>query len=207
MMPSATLKYTRCAVIVHGKSEIHLVKYIYTNLHLPVKIISRGGGRESIQINGLRDFLNKRNFTALSMFANEYTIEYDKKAKKLKNFRLFIIMDTDDCSETVKKEYISGGMFRGHVLQEYIIPIYNIRNLEDVMMKADIMTKRVKDSQKGSFYSRVFPINTEPRSIDTIQQIKALASKLKNVKQTNLLEFIEYCFAQIPNENLWDEEK
>lgn len=55
MMPSATLKYTRCAVIVHGKSEIHLVKYIYTNLHLPVKIISRGG-RESIQINGLRDF-------------------------------------------------------------------------------------------------------------------------------------------------------
>jgi len=155
----------------------------------------------------LKRFLNKRNFTALSTFANEYTIEYDKKAKKLKNFRLFIIMDTDDCSETVKKEYISGGMFRGHVLQEYIIPIYNIRNLEDVMMKADIMTKRVKDSQKGSFYSRVFPINTEPRSIDTIQQIKALASKLKNVKQTNLLEFIEYCFAQIPNENLWDEEK
>lgn len=206
-MPSATLKYTRCAVVVHGKSEIHLVKYVYTNLHLPVKIISRGGGRESIQINGLRDFLSKRNFTALSTFANEYSVEYDKKAKKLKNFRLFIIMDTDDCSETVKKEYISGEMFRGHVLQEYIIPIYNIRNLEDVMMKADIMTKRVKDSQKGSFYSRIFPINTEPRSVDTIHQIKALASKLKNVKQTNLLEFIEYCFAQIPNENLWDEEK
>lgn len=39
-MPNNTLNYTRCAVIVHGKSEFALVKYIYTNLHLPVKIIS-----------------------------------------------------------------------------------------------------------------------------------------------------------------------
>lgn len=38
-MSHATLKYTRCAVIVHGKSEFALVKYIYTNLHLPVKIM------------------------------------------------------------------------------------------------------------------------------------------------------------------------
>lgn len=58
-MPFDTLKYTRCAVIVHGKSEFHLVRFIYTNLHLPVKIISKDKGRGSIQINGLEDLLNK----------------------------------------------------------------------------------------------------------------------------------------------------
>ncbi len=204
-MPFDTLKYTKCAVIVHGKSEMHLVQFIYTNLHLPVKIISKNKGRESIQINGLRDFLNKKYFRSLSAFANEYSIEYDKKTKKLKNFRLFIIMDTDDCNERVKEEYISGEMFRGHPLQEYIVPIYNIKNLEDVMIKADIMTKRIPDSQKGTYYSKIFPINTEPVSVDTLLQIRTFASKIKGLQQTNLLEFVEYCFEQIPNETLWNE--
>lgn len=52
-MSHDTLNYTRCAVIVHGKSEFALVKYIYTNLHLPVKIIAKDKGRGSIQINGI----------------------------------------------------------------------------------------------------------------------------------------------------------
>lgn len=204
-MPCDTLRYTRCAVIVHGKSELHLVRFVYTNLHLPVKIISENKGRESIQINGLKDYLNKKTFVSLSVFAKEYLIEYDKKARKLKNFKLFIIMDTDDCSEEIKKGYVSGEMFRGHPLQEYIVPIYNIANLEDVMIKAGIMTKRIHDSQKGTYYSKIFPINTEPLSSDTLKQIRTFASKIKNVKQTNMLEFIEYCFEQIPKENLWEE--
>lgn len=204
-MPCDTLRYTRCAVIVHGKSEFHLVRFVYTNLHLPVKIISENKGRGSIQINGLKDYLNKKPFVNLSVFAKEYLIEYDKKARKLKNFKLFIIMDTDDCSEEIKKGYVSGEMFRGHPLQEYIVPIYNIANLEDVMIKAGIMTKRIPDSQKGTYYSKIFPINTEPLSSDTLKQIRTFASKIRNVKQTNMLEFIEYCFEQIPNENLWEE--
>ena len=95
-MPFDTLKYTKCAVIVHGKSEFQLIRFIYTNLHLPVKIISKDKGKGSIQINGLKDFLNKKQFRTLSGFANEYSVEYVKKDKKLKNFKLFIIMDTDD---------------------------------------------------------------------------------------------------------------
>lgn len=204
-MPCDTLRYTRCVVIVHGKSELHLTKFIYTNLHLPVKIISEHKGRGSIQINGLKDYLSKKTFENLSVFAKEYMIEYDKKTRKLKNFKLFIIMDTDDCSEEIKKEYVSGEMFRGHPLQEYIVPIYNIANLEDVMIKAGITTKRIPDLKKGIYYSKIFPINTEPVSSDTLEQIRTFASKIKNVKQTNMLEFIEYYFAQIPNEKLWEE--
>ena len=56
-MPHNALNYTKCAVIVHGKSEFVLVKYIYTNLHLPVKIIAKDKGRGSIQINGLLEYL------------------------------------------------------------------------------------------------------------------------------------------------------
>ena len=96
-------------------------------------------------------------------------------------------------------------MFRGHPLQEYIVPIYNITNLEDVMIKAGIMIKRISDSEKGTYYSKIFPINTEPVSNDTLKQIRLFASKIKGVKQTNMLEFVEYCFEQIPDEKLWEE--
>lgn len=204
-MPCNTLRYTRCVVIVHGKSELHLTKFIYTNLHLPVKIISENKGKESIQINGLKSYLNKKVFGSLSVFAREYLVEYDKQAKELKNFKLFIIMDTDDCNEKAKKEYVSGEMFNGHPLQRYIVPIYNIANLEDVMIKAGIMPRRISDSQKGTYYSKIFPINTEPVSSDTLKQIRTFALKIKNVKQTNMLEFIEYCFEQLPNATLWEE--
>lgn len=201
-MADNTLHYTKCAVIVHGRSEFALVRYVYTNLHLPVKIISKDKGRSSIQINGLCDFLNKKPFKALKDFANEYSIEYDKKTKKLINFKLFIIMDTDDCNESTKEKYITGKLFEGHPLKEYIIPIYNISNLEDVMLKARIMVKRIADSQKGGYYSKVFPINTEPLSVDTINQIREFAKKIRGIKETNMLDFVEYCFQQLPEERL-----
>lgn len=204
-MPQSTLNYTKCIVIVHGKSEFALVKYIYTNLHLPVKIVAKDKGRNSIQINGLSDYLNKKPFRTLREFANEYSIEYDKKAKCLKNFKLFIIMDTDDCDERTKSKYISGVMFEGHPLKEYIVPIYNISNLEDVMIKAGIMVKRIPDSQKGSYYTKIFPINTGALSVDTVNQVRTFAKKLKGIKETNMLAFVEYCFQQIPEEKLWEE--
>lgn len=204
-MPSNTLNYTKCAVIVHGKSEFILVKYIYTNLHLPVKIISKDKGRGSIQIDGLLDFLNKKQFRTLKSFADEFVVEYDRKTKSLKNFKLFIIMDTDDCDEENKKKYISGEMFQKHPLKDYIVPIFNNSNLEDVMMKSGIMIKRIPNSEKGTYYSKIFPINTNPLSVDTLNQVKIFASKIRGVKETNMLEFIEYCIQQIPNQKLWEE--
>lgn len=204
-MPVNTLNYKKCAVIVHGKSEFILVKYIYTNLHLPVSLISKDKGKGSIQINGLKDFLNKKQFKTLKAFAEEYSVEYDKKSKSLKNFKLFIIMDTDDCDKATKDKYISGELFHGHPLKDYIVPIYNISNLEDVMIKSGIMVKKIPDSDKGTYYSKIFPINTGPLSIDTMNQVRTFAKKIKGVKETNMLEFVEYCFLFIPNEELWEE--
>ena len=58
-----------------------------------------------------------------------------EKTKGLKNFKLFIIMDTDDCDEITKSKYISRELFEGHPLKEYIVLVYNVSNLEDVMIK------------------------------------------------------------------------
>ncbi len=181
-MSSNSLNYTKAAVIVHGKFEFHIARYIYTNLHLPVKIIAENKGKSSIQINGLKDYLNKKQFRSLNAFANEYLVEYDKKRKKLNNFKLFIIMDMDDCSEKMKEKYMTKSLFKNHPLEEYIVPIYNISNLEDVMIKAGIMVKRISDSEKGSYYSKVFPINTEPVSLDTVKQIQLFADKIKKFR-------------------------
>lgn len=204
-MPFEALKYTKGVVIVHGKSELALVRYIHTNLHLPIKTISRKGGKTSIQISGLKDYLKKRQFQSLTAFANEYSVEYEKKNKRLVDFKLFIIMDMDDCDENMQKKYISKELFNGHPLKEYIVPIYNIRNLEDVLLKADIMSKKIPDLKKGTYYNKIFPINTNPMSMDTVNQIRCFAAKLKGIDQTNLLEFVEYCFGLI-SEDLWEQD-
>ena len=203
-MSHNALYYTKCAVIVHGKSEFTLVKYIYTNLHLPVKIIAKDKGRGSIQINGLSEYLRKKQFRTLKEFANEYSVEYDRKTKILKNFKLFIIMDTDDCDELTKSKYMTGELFEGHPLQEYIVPLYNVSNLEDVMLKAGIMVKRIPAAQKGSYYTKIFPINTEPLSINTVNEVRTFAEKIKDIKETNMLMFVEYCFQQMLGETLWE---
>ena len=113
-------------------------------------------------------------------------------------------MDTDDCDEETKNKYISGELFKGHKLAPYIVPIYWINNFEDVMMRAGIMLKRIKDSEKDQYYSKIFPINKEPMSLNTVEQVRNFANEMKSIKETNLLEFIEYCFELIPNEKLWN---
>lgn len=164
---------------------------------MPVKIIAKDKGRGSIQINGLLDCLNRPQFLSIKRFVREYSVEYDSKSKRLVNFKLFIIMDTDDCDESARRKYISSEMFQGHPLKEYIVPIYNITNLEDVMIRSGIMVKRIPVSQKGTYYTKIFPINTEPLSADTVNQIRTFAMKINGIKETNMLEFIEYCFQQI----------
>ena len=109
------------------------------------------------------------------------------------------------CTEDMKEKYTSGQLFKGHILEDYIVPIFNIPNLEGIMVKANIMTKRIRGSEKGTYYSKIFPINTEPLSHNTIDQVVKFAWKLKGIRETNILEFVEYCIEQIPNVNLWEE--
>lgn len=195
------LKYKKCVVIVHGKSELHLTKYIYTNLHLPVVTYSEQNGNKSIQINGLKGLLSKKQFKSLAAFANNFTVEYDSKGKKLKDFTLFIVMDTDDCDEKTKQDYISGKLFEGMALAPYIVPIFNSDNLEDVLSRTKLMPKRIKEKDKEKYYSKVFPINKEKLSTETIDQVKTLLNELKGVKGTNLPVMINHFLKMLENKS------
>lgn len=182
-----------------------LAQYITSNLKISKEIISKNNGKNSIQIDALLQILNQKEYKSLKSFSEKYGIEYDRKNKVLKNFKLFIIMDTDDCSEETKRKYMSGTLFSGHILKDYIVPIFNIKNLEEVMEKAGIITRKIERADKTSFYRKIFPIDGENGNIDGIWQIKNFAKRIKHIENTNLLELIEYCFECLPNENLWDE--
>lgn len=195
-MPS-NINYTKGVVICHGKSEVCLTKYICTNLHLSVKQYSKNNGKNSIQISSLKELLNTPPFKTINTFLNQYEVETAGRGKHrvLCNFKLFIIMDTDDCTEQQREDYINKKLFEGHWLYDYIVPIYNISNLEEVLMQTDIMPKKIKTNQKGEYYEQVFPINSKPLSNDTLHEVNTFNEKVKRVKATNLECFVNYCLS------------
>ena len=100
------LNYTKAVVIVHGKSEKQICQYIKNKLRLKIEIYSDKNGEKAIQITSLKNTLNNKIFKSYRNFINTFEdIELTADNKKINNdFKIFIIMDTDDCSETEKKE-------------------------------------------------------------------------------------------------------
>lgn len=195
------LSYLNGVVICHGKSELCVAKYITTNLHLRIKTHARDKGESSIQITGLMKELKKKPFDKLSSLIDKFgEVESSGRGKNLKlsNFKLFIIMDTDDCTDKQKEDFISGAMFADHWLREYIVPIYSIESMEDVMVDVGLMKERISDAEKGKYYTKVFPINPKPLSNDTLQEVKTLRQKIEKSRKTNLNTFIDYCLGLLP---------
>lgn len=187
--------YTKCAVICHGLSEVSIAKYIKSNLHLKLEILSKNNGHNSIQITSLLKFMSDKKFLSIKKFSDEYDIEYSKKM--LIDFRLYIIMDTDDCTEEQRNKFINKDMFINHPLYEYIYPIADVPNLESVLLDAGIMAKRIKNEEKGEYYVKTFPINNEPFSMDSYKEIETFRDRIKKAKSTNMDEFLSYCLGLI----------
>ena len=96
--------YTLAVAIVHGESEEQIVRHIRSKLRLNIYIHKRP---TSIQINGLVHELqtNFKNITALKK--KNGIILPDKNKITTDNFKIFTIMDTDDCStEKIKNHLI-----------------------------------------------------------------------------------------------------
>lgn len=196
-MPNKTnLNYCKAVVIVHGKSEYLLVQHIKSSLHLPIEIYAKNKGRNSIQINSLMKVLNNKVFRNKRSLLKEYNIETE--GKKLKDFKIFSIMDTDDCDEDKKKKYINQEMFKEHELSEYITPIYNINNLEDVIKKSKIYYEKINDKDKSNTYIKLFP--QESKKIveqDDVEQLDEMCKKLEKVDNTNLEVLIRHCLSHV----------
>lgn len=179
--------HTEIIAIVHGKSEYELVTYIRSNLKIKLGIEHEKKGRNSIQINGLMNFINNNELKNKSNFIKKYNdIELGKK-KKIKNLCIFPIMDTDDCTESEAENYINKSMFKTHWLYDYIIPIYNINNLEDVLKKAKVP---YETKAKGK-YVQIFPTN---RGQADVKQIEDFCKKIKSASSlSNMHVFIKKC--------------
>ena len=89
-------------------------------------------------------------------------------------------------------------MFEGHWLHEYIVPIVNIPNLEDVLTEVGMMPKKIRNDEKGEYYAKVFPINDKPLSNDTLKDVLTLRDFVRKSQNTNLPIYIDYCLSLLP---------
>ena len=162
---------------------------------MKLEVIGKGKGAKSIQINVLNKILAQREFSSLEIFADTYDIEYNRSKKRLENFKLFIVMDTDDCTSETRESYICGEMFRKSILADYICPIYSSPKLEDVMLEVGLMKERISDKEKESFYSKLFPTCHDGNE-GTIHEIENLAETMRKSKNTNFEVLLDYCIEQ-----------
>ena len=165
--------------IVHGKSERIVCENIRSNLKIKHEIDSEKKGRCSIQVNGLLKRLKKTPYKSKKIFESYYgDIDWNR-------FKLFIIMDVDDCECSTKKKFQNKELFKGYWLYEYIYPIFNDPNLEATMV--DIGYEIIKKKE----YIQIFPISSY-KNIN-IELITEFSERLKGSKKTNLQEYIDYC--------------
>ena len=188
------ISYLKGIVICHGKSEKSICDYIKSNLRIKIEIDSDKKGKKSIQITSVMKFLNGEKYKNVNSFKKNFDdIEPVKVIKKLPNyFKIFIIMDTDDCDIKQKESFKDKSMFKEHWLYDYIVPIYNDSNLEEVLVDAGIKFQKTGNERKTE-YPKVFPMN----GISDIEGIKKFGKDLKNCKKTNMEEFINFCLALI----------
>ena len=184
--PLRNLNYLKAVIIVHGKSELQIYKFIKNNLRIKMEYIANKNGESSIQIPGLLKRLNGKDIKDLNSICNKY-----KKDDIDEKFKIFAIMDTDDCSEEEKNNYKNKTMFKKNWAYDYICPIYNDGNLEEVLIKAGIKYKSKSFKKMKREYIEIFP--TDRNKKDAIQ-IEEFYKKLLKVKDiSNMHEFIKFC--------------
>ena len=187
------LNYTKAVVIVHGKSEKQICQYIKNKLRLKMEIYSDKNGEKAIQITSLKNTLNNKIFKSFRNFIKIYEdIKLTDDGKSIDNdFKIFIIMDTDDCNDKQKEDFMNGDMFKTHWAYKNIVPIYNIPELETVLEMANIPFKKAGNKRKKE-YIVIFPTDPKYEKSDEIQ-IRDLLNTLKKQKNTNLNEFLDFC--------------
>ncbi|WP_295295875.1 hypothetical protein [uncultured Brachyspira sp.] len=190
--------YLKAIVIVHGKSELQMCDFIKRKLKLKIDIVSKNKGGNSIQISSIMKRLKGKDIDTLDNFKNTYKDDLEIKDNEIiidKDFKIFIIMDTDDCKNNEEKNnFINKNMFKNYWGYKYILPIYNITNLEDVLIKAKIIDKNtIKNKKDKKNYIKIFPITKQDIESD-VKQIEEFYQKLLKVKNiSNMHEFIKFC--------------
>lgn len=180
--------YLKAIVICHGKSEVQMCKFLKTKLRLRIEVESDKNGEKSIQILSLMKFLNNTIYKTKKAFLTHYSDDIDKLTD---DFKIFIIMDTDDCSKQEKEAFIKKTMFKNHWAYPYIVPIFNDKNLEEVLLNAKIKFEKTGKKMKKE-YIKIFPTDLKYETSDTVQ-IEEFRDNLVKCKNTNMGEFVDFC--------------
>lgn len=175
--------------IVHGQSEYLICTSIKSNLRIKHEIIADKRGKKSIQINSLMHILNDSRLKSFKNFISEFD-DVEHKDKKLLNFKLFIIMDLDDCTKEMRNRFLNKEMFSKHWLYEYIVPIYNDPDLEETMKEAKIPIQR---NEKKKYFT-VFPTNHGDLDVDKARDSHVALLKCK---KSNMHEYVKYCLEML----------
>lgn len=189
-------KYTKALVIVHGKSELQICKYIKQNLRLPIEIKSDKNGEKSIQVTSIMNTLNDTQHKNLKAFFATYpgiNISGKGKSAVIKDFKIFIILDLDDCTCTQASKFIDKSMFKGHWAYDYIIPIYNDKNLEDALQECGVKYEKKRAGDKKKEYVKIFPTDKKYAQKNDRLQISEFADMIKKSKKTNMYLLVDYC--------------
>ncbi len=186
--------YLSAIVVVHGESEYIIAKHIQSSLRLNMHVHK---GTTSIQINGLLKELNTY-FKDIPQLLQNPKYSLDIVEKEIKNFKIFTLMDTDDCTEETKNKYIDGRLFSKYILKDYIVPIYSTPDLEHVLFNSGLIPKIYNDSEKVKEYGKLFPVSSVPigQAQLPMDNMKKTFSQLEGNKKTNLELFIKYCIEQ-----------
>lgn len=187
----------KAVVICHGKSEKYIMDHIKSKLRIPIRNYAKDNGKKSIEISSINSILNGRDFKTKDQFLKKYSnIKEAKVGKKkiLVDFKLFIVLDVDYTSIEDVKRYKDKSMFKDHFLYDYIYPILNDNNLEEVLN--DIGYTYAKNDKEKQAYKNIFPVERGSQDIDRIIELKEALSK---TKKSNLDELLDYCIKHCPH--------
>ncbi len=177
--------YHKAFIICHGKSEQILTKSLKSNLRLPIVIYPKKNMSSSIQITGLKQLFNQRDFRTIDEFLSFHNLNVEKTKDNLHNFQIFIIMDTDDVpTKDILMNYKSKSMFKDHPLYDYITPIFNTPDLDQVLISLGF---KIDTKNKVKSYKKVFPANN-----DDIEAFKLLLNKLQRTNNSNFFILLNY---------------
>ena len=179
------LKFIRAVIICHGKSEVIFAQNLRSNLRLKIEIDSKNNGESSIQIKSLLNFLTKKGYKNIKSILKKFPYIKHKK-QELFDFKIFIIMDTDEPELTFEdiEKYKNKTMFKNFDYYNYIVPIYNDKNLDDVLIR---LGYKIDIKRKSISYAKIFPGNN-----GDYEAFKQLKEKIKTSKNSNLIELLMY---------------
>ena len=183
------LNHLKAIVICHGESEYHIAWHIKSSLRLKLEVDAKDKGKHSIQIKSILNHLSSNPYKSEKEFIRKHKNDLIN-GKINNNFKIFIIMDTDDIELTERdiENFKNKSMFKYHWAYDYIVPIFNIRNLEDVLLKAKIIDETFDDKKE---YAKIFPINNNA-NIQDIEQIRNMYNTLKPIANTNMDILLAY---------------